>query len=77
MIGTGVLVSLVIIMQISKFSDPHLSMLVGMGLGISTSPIMMTCIKNLRSRRKVNKILRELVEMQKHPEPDKSNVNDS
>lgn len=70
------LVSLVIIMEISKFSEPHVSMLLGMALGISTSPVMMAGIKNLRSRRKVNKILRELVEMQKNQEHDKSIVND-
>jgi len=40
-------------------------MLLGMGLGISTSPLMMTAIKSLRSRRKVSNMLKELAEMQK------------
>jgi uncharacterized membrane protein YciS (DUF1049 family) len=52
-------------MEVFKISEPHISMLLGMGLGISTSPLMMTGIMSLRSRRKMNRILKELVEMQK------------
>lgn len=59
------LVSLVIVMEMLKIPEPHISMLLGMGLGISTSPLMMTAIKSLRSRRRVSKMLKELVEMQK------------
>lgn len=77
MVATGVLVSFVIIMEISKFSEPHVSMLLGMGLGISASPIMMIGIKNLRSRRKINKILRELAEKQKRQEHDENDIDDS
>lgn len=65
---TVVLVSLTIVMEVLKISESHISMLLGMGLGISTSPLMMTAIISLRSRRKVNKILQELVEMKKQQE---------
>jgi len=64
-IVTGILVSLVITMEVLKISESHISMLLGMGLGISTSPLMMTAIMSLRSRRRVSKMLKELAEMQK------------
>ena len=64
-ISTGILVLLVIVSEMLQIHNPHISMLLGMGLGISTSPLMMTAIVSLRSRRKVNKILKELAEMQK------------
>ena len=62
---TGILASLVIVMEVLNISESHISMLLGMGLGISTSPLMMTAIKSLRSRRKVSNMLKELAEMQK------------
>jgi uncharacterized membrane protein YciS (DUF1049 family) len=62
---TAMLVSLVITMEFLNISEFHISMLLGMGLGISTSPLMMTAIMSLRSRRKVNKMLKELAEMRK------------
>jgi uncharacterized membrane protein YciS (DUF1049 family) len=62
---TGILVSLVITMEVFKISEFHISMLLGMGLGISTSPLMIAGITSLRSRRKMNRMIKELVEMQK------------
>lgn len=67
-VATGILVSLVIVLEILQIPEPHISMLLGMGLGISTSPLMMTAIKSLRSRRNVSKMLKELAEMQKQQE---------
>jgi len=64
-IVTGILVSLVITMEILKISESHISMLLGMGLGISTSPLMMATIMSLRSKRRVSKMLKDLAEMQK------------
>lgn len=64
-VATGIFVSLAIVSEILQIPNPHISMLLGMGLGISTSPLMMTAIMNLRSRRRVNKILKELAEIQK------------
>lgn len=43
-------------------------MLLGMGLGISTSPLMMTGIKQLRTRRRVNRMLKELAQIRKNQE---------
>lgn len=45
-----------------KFSESHIAMILGMGLGISTSPLMMEWIKQLRARRRVSKLLKELVQ---------------
>lgn len=38
----------------------HESVLVGMGLGISTSPLMTYVIKRWKAKRKVDKMIREL-----------------
>jgi len=65
---TVILASIVIVLQIIKFSEPHISMLLGMGLGISTSPLMMTWIKQVRTRRRVNLMLKELVQIRKNQE---------
>lgn len=43
-------------------------MLLGMGLGMSTSPLMMTGIKQLRTKRRVNRMLKELVQIRKNQE---------
>lgn len=49
------------------------SMLLGMGLGISTSPLMMHVIKRWKTKRKVNKMIRELhVIMNKQNEQEKT-----
>ena len=45
--------------------DMFLDMTIGMILGMAASPIMMKGIKSIRQRRKVNRILREIVESQK------------
>lgn len=41
------------------------SMLIGMGLGITTSPIMMHFIRQIQQRRKEKKILNELSQILK------------
>jgi len=43
----------------------HLDMLLGMGLGITTAPIMMAAIKGWRTRRKINRMLNEIVQERK------------
>jgi hypothetical protein len=40
-------------------------MLLGMGLGITTAPIMMAAIKGWRTRRKINRMLNEIVQERK------------
>jgi hypothetical protein len=40
-------------------------MTIGMVLGMVASPLMMKAIKSIRQRRKVSKMLREVVELQK------------
>jgi hypothetical protein len=62
---TAILVTAVIVLEITGHTESHMSMLFGMGLGMSTSPIMMTVIKKLKSQRKINKILREILQMRK------------
>lgn len=71
-IVTGILVLLVIVMEVLKITEPHISMLLGMGLGIPTSPLMMTAIMSLRSKRRVSKMLKDLAKMQKQHENSES-----
>lgn len=40
-------------------------MTLGMILGMAVSPLMMKAIKNMRQSRRVNRILREISEIQK------------
>lgn len=42
-----------------------LDMTIGMALGMVASPIMMKGIKTIRQRRRVNRILREVAQLQK------------
>ena len=45
-----------------------LDMTIGMILGMIASPLMMKGLKALKERRKVNRILREISELQKNGE---------
>jgi len=45
-----------------------LDMTIGMILGMAASPIMMKGLKVIRERRKVNRILREISQLQKKGE---------
>jgi hypothetical protein len=43
--------------------DSMVDMILGMGLGMVISPLMMKAIKNVRQKRKVNRILHEISEL--------------
>jgi len=45
--------------------DSMVDMILGMGLGMAVSPIMMKAIKNVRQSIRVNRILREISDIQK------------
>ena len=45
--------------------DMFFDMTIGMALGMVASPLMMKAIKSIRQRRKVSRMLREIVELQK------------
>ncbi len=45
--------------------DSLINMTLGMILGMAVSPLMMKAIKNMRQSRRVNRILREISEIQK------------
>ncbi len=63
-----------IIMEIENKLEPHLSMLIGMGLGISTMPIMNIAISKIRTKRKVNKFLKEIIQKRKEEEKNSSQL---
>ena len=48
------------------FGDAMLDMTIGMILGMALCPIMMKAIKNVRQSIRVNRILREISDTQKH-----------
>lgn len=58
-----VLASLGVILFLTGHPISHVDMLLGMGLGISTAPIMMETIKRWRTKRKVNRMLTEMVKL--------------
>jgi hypothetical protein len=43
--------------------DSIFDMTLGMFLGMAVSPLMMKAVRNLRERRKLNRILREISEL--------------
>ena len=45
--------------------DSMFDMVLGMGLGMVASPIMMRALKNLKQKRRINSILREISEIRK------------
>ena len=47
------------------FEDSLINMTLGMILGMVVSPLMMKAIKNIRQSRRVNRILRDISEIQK------------
>ncbi len=65
---SAILGSVTIIMEIENKLEPHVSMLIGMGLGMSTMPIMNIAVKQIRSKRKVNKFLKEIIKKRKEEE---------
>ncbi len=62
-IATVVLVAIVLSLSLAGHAMSHVDMLLGMGLGMSTGPIMMMVYKGWRTNRKVNKILDDIVQM--------------
>ncbi len=48
--------------------DSMIDMTLGMVLGMAVSPLMMRVINNARQRRRVNRILREVSELQRGPQ---------
>lgn len=62
---TAGLVSAGISLDLTGYMLSHIDMLLGMGLGITTAPLMMVAIKKWRMRRKVNKILNDIIQMRK------------
>ncbi|MBI3639277.1 MAG: hypothetical protein HY223_03080 [Thaumarchaeota archaeon] len=71
---SAILGSAVIIMEIESKLEPHISMLIGMGLGISTMPIMNIAVKQIRLKRKVNKFLKEITKKRKEEEKSSSQL---
>ncbi len=64
-IVTVTLVALGVILALTGHPVSHVDMLLGMGLGIATGPIMMAAIMRWRTRSKVNKILNDIIQMRK------------
>ena len=64
-IVTVVLVAIVMSLSLAGYVMSQVDMLLGMGLGMSTGPIMMMVYKKWRTRRKVNKILDDIIQMRK------------
>ncbi len=64
-IVTVVLVAIVLSLSLAGYVMSQVDMLLGMGLGMSTGPIMMMVYKKWNTRRKVNKILDDIVQMRK------------
>lgn len=46
----------------------HVDLLLGMGMGMTTGPLMMTLVKRWRTKRKVDKLLNEIIQMRKEQE---------
>jgi hypothetical protein len=42
-----------------------IDMILGMGLGMAVSPLMMKLLKNFRQKRRINRILHEITELQR------------
>lgn len=64
-IATVVLVALGLTLALTGHPISHVDMLLGMGLGMSTGPIMMVAIKRWRIKRKINKMLNDIIQMRK------------
>lgn len=64
-IATVVLVALGLTLALTGHPISHVDMLLGMGLGISTGPIMMVAIERWRIKRKINKMLNDIIQMRK------------
>ena len=45
--------------------DSMVDMILGMGLGMAVSPIMMKAIKNVIQKRRINRILHEISELKR------------
>jgi hypothetical protein len=45
--------------------DSMIDMVLGMGLGMIASPLMMKALKNIRQKRRINRILHEISELQR------------
>ena len=58
---TVILVGIVLSLALSGHPMSHIDMLLGMGLGMSTGPLMMVGLKRWRTRIKVNKILDDII----------------
>lgn len=64
-IATVVLVALGLTLALTGHPISHVDMLLGMGLGITTAPLMMVAIKRWRIKRKINKMLNDIIQMRK------------
>lgn len=63
---TGVLVAIGLSLDIIVgYMISHIDMLLGMGLGMTTAPIMMILVKRWRTRLKVNRMLAEIAEQRR------------
>lgn len=47
------------------FIDSMIDMILGMALGMVASPLMMKAIKNVKQKRRINRILHEISELQR------------
>lgn len=48
--------------------DSMIDMVLGMGVGMIASPLMMRTLKNIRQKRRINRILHEISELQRVPQ---------
>ncbi len=62
---TIALVVLAVSLDLIGYMIRHVDMLLGMGLGMSTGPLLSVAVKRWRKNRKVKKMLRDIVEMRK------------
>lgn len=64
-IVTAAFVALGLTLAVTGHPVSHVDMLLGMGLGISTGPIMMAALMRWRTRSKVKKMLNDIIQMRK------------
>lgn len=62
---TAALVSFGVSLDLFGYMISHVDMLLGMGLGMTTAPLMMVAIKRWRTRIKVNRMLKDVVQMRR------------
>lgn len=60
---TAGLVSFGVSLDLTGYMISHIDMLLGMGLGMTTAPIMMVVVKKWRTKRRINKMLNDVIKM--------------